>query len=476
VADWYNFIIQHNPTPSAGRGGYDAARGKGNAHENPNRDRQHGRIYRLAWEGTPTPKTKSLAGADADALVAALSDSNMFWRLTAQRLLVDGKRSAAVPALKQILRSGGIAAVHALWTLRGLDQLDREDHLFALLHADSAVRRNTIRALSANSASQQLLFDSGVLTDKDLLTRLAAFNKLAEFPAKVIAIAVKPLSNNPENAKDEWLSAALTALGGTANSAKGKPVYGPNILPNPSFEDGTAGWNVRTYRGKAEHAHVDDKARTGKHALRVSSEAGSDTSYFAKIPLTPNTDYRLSGWILTDGVKGAHGAMMNVHEIQPSGKTNALKGKSKKWRQVVCEFNSGDKREVTVNCLFGGWGSSTGTAWYDDVSLQAISYETAAAPGLQTGNADRGKKVFHEHAIASCIRCHKLGDAGGVIGPALDGIAARKERDYLLESLVKPNATIAEGFDVQVSPMPPMDILLTPQELADVLAYLLTLK
>ena len=40
---WYNFIIQHNPTPSKARAGYDAKNGKGNAHINPNRDRGHGR-------------------------------------------------------------------------------------------------------------------------------------------------------------------------------------------------------------------------------------------------------------------------------------------------------------------------------------------------------------------------------------------------------------------------------------------------
>ena len=50
IADWYNFIIQHNPTPNLNRGGYDAQRGPGNAHVNPNRDRQHGRIYRLVYE------------------------------------------------------------------------------------------------------------------------------------------------------------------------------------------------------------------------------------------------------------------------------------------------------------------------------------------------------------------------------------------------------------------------------------------
>lgn len=43
-ADWQNFIIQHNPTPSASRGGYDAKTGVGGAHENPLRDHVRGRI------------------------------------------------------------------------------------------------------------------------------------------------------------------------------------------------------------------------------------------------------------------------------------------------------------------------------------------------------------------------------------------------------------------------------------------------
>ena len=93
------------------------------------------------------------------------------------------------------------------------------------------------------------------------------------------------------------------------------------------------------------------------------------------------------------------------------------------------------------------------------------------------GLANRGKEIFYKHTVASCIRCHKIGNEGGVIGPALDGIASRKDRPYLYESLVNPTATLAEGFDkLGASPMPPMNLLLNEQELADVMAYLMTLK
>jgi putative membrane-bound dehydrogenase-like protein len=87
IADWYNFIIQHNPTPNSGRGGYDAKNGKGNAHINPNRDRKHGRIYRLIWDQAKPSEIQSLHGADTKTLVAALSHHNQFWRMQAQRLL-----------------------------------------------------------------------------------------------------------------------------------------------------------------------------------------------------------------------------------------------------------------------------------------------------------------------------------------------------------------------------------------------------
>jgi mono/diheme cytochrome c family protein len=94
-----------------------------------------------------------------------------------------------------------------------------------------------------------------------------------------------------------------------------------------------------------------------------------------------------------------------------------------------------------------------------------------------TGLSKRGEDIFHKHAVASCIRCHKVENEGGIIGPALDGIASRKDRDYLHRALINPTAELAEGFDkLGASPMPPMNILLNEQQMADVMAYLMTLK
>jgi quinoprotein glucose dehydrogenase len=66
---------------------------------------------------------------------------------------------------------------------------------------------------------------------------------------------------------------------------------------------------------------------------------------------------------------------------------------------------------------------------------------------LVGGNADEGKKVFVEKVEASCVRCHKWNGEGGEVGPDLTGIGAKKDRQYLLESIVFPNKHIAEGFE-----------------------------
>ncbi len=486
VADWYNFIIQHNPTPNPERGGYEAVTGKGNAHENPNRDKQHGRIYRAVWEKAKASSITSLADASTEELVSALGSDNQFWRMSAQRILVAGGKKDAAPALRETVKSGGIPAIHAIWTLSGLDELNREVHQLALLGKDVDLRRNAIGAIKNDKESLQLFFDTAVMSDPNPVIRQAAFVKLAEFPEnETVKLAAEQLMKEERNRADEWLSLALKGAG-AKQRAKGPASFGPNLLPNPSFEEidpernMPREWTTRTYQGEANLV-VDQKiARTGKRSLRINSPTGADSSAYARISLEPETDYRLSGWVKTKGLSGARGAQLNIHEIQGenSARTDGIR-KNNDWTLLEVDFNSGKRTEVGINCLFGGWGRSKGTAWWDDVAVRKVTYETIeeSADQISKGDVDRGLKIFNEHQIAACIRCHKVGGRGeGIIGPDLGGIASRKDKDYIYKSLVDPMAEMAEGFPAEISPMPPMGVLLKPQELADVMAYLMTLR
>jgi quinoprotein glucose dehydrogenase len=69
---------------------------------------------------------------------------------------------------------------------------------------------------------------------------------------------------------------------------------------------------------------------------------------------------------------------------------------------------------------------------------------------LDGGDPERGRRLFFERSELSCVRCHKVGGTGGDVGPELTKIAADKQRDYLLESLVVPSKAIAKNFETVV--------------------------
>ncbi|MDB6148811.1 MAG: hypothetical protein JWQ44_259 [Chthoniobacter sp.] len=65
---------------------------------------------------------------------------------------------------------------------------------------------------------------------------------------------------------------------------------------------------------------------------------------------------------------------------------------------------------------------------------------------LEGGDAKLGRKIFAEKAEAGCLRCHKVEGEGGDVGPDLSAANARRDRTYLLQSIVDPNAVIAPGY------------------------------
>ena len=225
ISDWYNFIVQHNPTPKG------FATGTGNAYETPLRDKTHGRIYRISPVGSPAKATtRTLDPDDAKGLVAALKDDNMFWRLHAQRLLVERGKKDVVPELIELVKDRTVdgiglnpGAIHALWTLHGLGVLDGSDEAasravrLALGHPSAGVRRNAVQVLPPDGGVGQLraahevrAFD--LLADPDPQVRLAAFLALADAPESAsAATAIVDALVAGKVDGDRWLPDAATA-------------------------------------------------------------------------------------------------------------------------------------------------------------------------------------------------------------------------------------------------------------------------
>jgi putative membrane-bound dehydrogenase-like protein len=229
VADWYNFIIQHNVfVPAQSPSEFilpfkDQPHGPGNAFSSPMRDLNHGRVYRIVYKNGKKAPAMKLSKDDLPGLITALQNDNMFWRMTAQRLLVESKKLSVLPELYKIIGDQKVdeiglnsPAVHALWTLHGLGALDGSNAEAlqvidkALAHPAAGVRKAAASVLPKTEQSFGGI--QKLMKDADLNTRLAAFVALVELPAsEKIGEAVYQASLDEQNAKDAWLSKALFA-------------------------------------------------------------------------------------------------------------------------------------------------------------------------------------------------------------------------------------------------------------------------
>lgn len=68
-----------------------------------------------------------------------------------------------------------------------------------------------------------------------------------------------------------------------------------------------------------------------------------------------------------------------------------------------------------------------------------------AAQATKEGDAAHGERVFRR-AQLGCLLCHSVGGVGGKVGPDMTSLGASAPVDYLVESLLLPNAKIKEGF------------------------------
>jgi putative membrane-bound dehydrogenase-like protein len=105
-----------------------------------------GRIWRITPKGGLPPAAPALSKAPDSALVERLNSPIRWWRLTAQRLLVERGAVAAIPQIRRFSRESADAPsrVQALWTLRGLGALNEGDVANALHDASPGVRENAL--------------------------------------------------------------------------------------------------------------------------------------------------------------------------------------------------------------------------------------------------------------------------------------------------------------------------------------------
>lgn len=128
-----------------------------------NHRRDQGRIWRIVPEGRRNPAPRpSLGRARTAELVALLDHPDVWWRMTAHRLLLERQDRDAWGPLRKLAASGtALGRLEAAWVLEGLGTLDLDLVLRLLADPNPGVRENAVRMserwAGQRPATEQLL-------------------------------------------------------------------------------------------------------------------------------------------------------------------------------------------------------------------------------------------------------------------------------------------------------------------------------
>jgi mono/diheme cytochrome c family protein len=111
-----------------------------------------GRIYRVVYDGMKKGTPPNMLNETSSTLVKYLGHPNGWWRDNAQKLIIIKGDKTVVPTLKQMATTTPapnddtvhLARIHALWTLEGLNALDKETLIHALNDSHPQVRKTAV--------------------------------------------------------------------------------------------------------------------------------------------------------------------------------------------------------------------------------------------------------------------------------------------------------------------------------------------
>jgi putative heme-binding domain-containing protein len=171
VADWYNPIIGH----------YQAS------YRHPDRDKQHGRVWRVTWKAGEKVKPVKLAEASLSELLEQLDSKERWAWYQAKRLLIARDTNEVTAALDAWWpKQSNYRQLQAL-SIYEAHETPRPDLLKALLrHADARIRAYATRTLSTwardGHLPDALKLLEAQIADEDALVRLEAIVAASYIP------------------------------------------------------------------------------------------------------------------------------------------------------------------------------------------------------------------------------------------------------------------------------------------------------
>lgn len=199
---------------------------------------QHGRIYRIVPENAGARKQTSVNLKDkaTGELVEVLAHPNRWWRLQAQRLLLERQDLSVVPTVKNLFARHDDEKVrlHALYVLEGLDALNASLVGQALKDNHPGVREHGV--ILAERYPELLPELLKIIDDTSVRVVFQATLSLGEFSGQKVVDALTKVMK--KYGKDSWFRTAVLS------SQAGSSVAMLKSLINASYFEQPESWKL----------------------------------------------------------------------------------------------------------------------------------------------------------------------------------------------------------------------------------------
>lgn len=153
------------------------------------------------------------------------------------------------------------------------------------------------------------------------------------------------------------------------------PAPSGELIEDPSFENNNGFWTYVTgMEGTTQRSH------SGEMSVKSNVRGINGVALFSSkaIPVTPNTEYRLSGYIYRGD--GNSWAYLDMNDI--GGELQIRAQSYGKWEYVTGLWNSGSRTSVQLRGVVerdyhqtsSSYQGITADNWFDDISFSAVTY------------------------------------------------------------------------------------------------------
>ncbi len=405
ICDWYNPIIGH----------YQAS------FRHPDRDKAHGRIWRVTYKGRPLLTPPPVLAGSFTAEGAQDAEGRRGGKQEAdQNPSANLSNPSAPSAVKSAAPLPDYPALFAL--LRAPDRYPREQAKMRLFGGDTATVTNALRAWypqldplapDLDFARTQALgvFEAQETVELPLLKLVIAAKR-----PEARAYAASTLGRWAERLD---VLGRVTGHGGT-NAGADAPGHG--FDPLEPLADLAHDADPRVRLAAVVAAGNIPRAESMVIVLSVASQPRDK---FIDVALTAATTVLRPQWepVLAQGA--------------PDWKPE--------WRELIKTLDKPKPKPAPAKRVAQQVGAPI-VPIYGRLRASPYVLGSIGAEVLTKGDPKRGAEVYRRPELA-CVSCHRIGDDGGKIGPALDAIGSAQPLEFLIGTVIEPQREVKEGFE-----------------------------